>query len=138
MFKKKVWSFLILSGLCLSLGMFLAAGSAKAITLGETLRNGLNGSGGINNVAVNVYGSNYQKYANLADIVVVVINGVLGLLGIIFLSLTFYAGFLWMTAQGNEDNVTKAKNILTTSIIGIIIIVAAYAITNFVLTAILI
>ena len=138
MFKKRVWSFLILSGLCLSLGMFLAAGSAKAITLGETLRNGLNGSGGINNVAVNVYGSNYQKYANLADIVVVVINGVLGLLGIIFLSLTFYAGFLWMTAQGNEDNVTKAKNILTTSIIGLIIIVAAYAITNFVLTAILI
>ncbi|PIR92378.1 hypothetical protein COU01_01910, partial [Candidatus Falkowbacteria bacterium CG10_big_fil_rev_8_21_14_0_10_44_15] len=58
-------------------------------------------------------------------------------LGIIFLVLVLYAGFLWMTAAGNEDQVTKAKSILTTSIIGIVIIVAAYAIVTFVLDAIL-
>lgn len=56
----------------------------------------------------------------------------LGLLGIVAVSLIVYAGFLWMTGGGNEDNVTKAKSILVTSIIGLAIILAAYSITQFV------
>ena len=65
-----------------------------------------------------------------------VIKGFLGLLGIIFLVLMVYAGYLWMTAQGNEEQVTKAKKMITNSIIGIIIIMAAYAITQFVVNAV--
>lgn len=62
-----------------------------------------------------------------------VINVSLGLLGTLFVGLTVYAGFLWMTAGGNEDQVGKAKKILYTSIIGLIIILSAYSISNFVL-----
>lgn len=57
----------------------------------------------------------------------------LGLLGVIFTGLTVFAGFLWMTSAGNEEQVTKARGIITASIIGLIIILAAYTITNFVL-----
>lgn len=61
-----------------------------------------------------------------------VIKGVLSLAGTIFLVLTVYAGILWMTAQGNEEQVTKAKGIVTQAIIGLAITLAAYAITAFV------
>ena len=55
----------------------------------------------------------------------------LSILGIIFLILTLYGGYLWMTARGNEEQVTKAKSVLTRAIIGLIIVISAYAITSF-------
>jgi len=56
----------------------------------------------------------------------------LSLLGVIFLVLTVYAGFLWMTAGGNEEQITKAKTMIRNSIIGLAIVISAYAITYFV------
>jgi len=61
------------------------------------------------------------------------IQTVLGLLGIAFLGFMIYAGIVWMTAQGNEQKVEKAKNMITESIVGLIIVVAAYAIAYFVI-----
>jgi len=68
----------------------------------------------------------------LSETVGRIIKIVLGFLGIIFLALTVYAGVLWMTAAGNEEKVTKALSILKAAVIGLIIIVAAYSITYFV------
>ena len=53
-------------------------------------------------------------------------------LGIVFLILIMYGGFLWMTAEGNEQQVTKAKQTIINSTIGIVIVMLAYAITWFV------
>lgn len=136
MFKKKLLSFLIL--FIFAVSMLTAVGSASAVTAGDlnkTIRG--DSANGLNEVAGGVYGSRATDTYGLEEMIVLIINAILGLLGIIFLVLTLYAGFLWMMAAGNEDQVGKAKNILTAAIIGIIIIVAAYAITNFVLTAIL-
>ena len=69
----------------------------------------------------------------LSETVGKIIKIVLGLLGIIFLALTVYAGVLWMTAAGNEEQVTKALGILKMAVIGLIIIIAAYSITYFVM-----
>jgi len=64
------------------------------------------------------------------------IRTLMGLLGIIFVVLMVYAGFLWMTARGDKGTVDKAKDIIRNSIIGIILIFLAYAITGFVVNAI--
>jgi len=69
----------------------------------------------------------------LTEMIGNLINIFLGFLGIVFLVLTLYAGFLWMTAQGDDSKVKKAKDMLTQAIIGLIIIVAAYAISSFVM-----
>jgi len=61
------------------------------------------------------------------------INVFLSVLGIIFVVLVVYAGFLYMTAGGNEDGVKKAKRLLAQAIIGIVIIVTAYAISTFII-----
>lgn len=64
-----------------------------------------------------------------------IINVILSVLGVIFFVLLVYGGFLWMTSAGNEDKVKKAKTLITDAIIGLIIILAAYAISAFVINS---
>ena len=71
----------------------------------------------------------------LPDLIGNIIKVLLGILGIILVILIVYAGFLWMTASGDSDKVTKAKDIIRMAIIGLIIILAAYSITIFVTDA---
>lgn len=69
---------------------------------------------------------------NLPGAIGKMIGGVLSLLGVVFLILTIYGGFTWMLARGNEQESEKARKIIADSIIGLIIVLAAYAITVFV------
>ncbi|KKQ27556.1 MAG: hypothetical protein US42_C0008G0067 [Candidatus Magasanikbacteria bacterium GW2011_GWC2_37_14] len=66
-----------------------------------------------------------------------VINAALSLVGVIFLVLMVYAGYLWMTARGSEEEITKAKGIIIAAMIGLILVVGAYSITTFVVPRIL-
>lgn len=77
-----------------------------------------------------------QAGAQLPILIGRIIRTILGLLGIIFLVLMVYAGFLWMTARGESDPVDKAKDIIKQSIIGLIIIFLAYALTGFIINAV--
>lgn len=70
-------------------------------------------------------------------IVVRIINISLSLIGIILVSIIVYAGFLWMTSGGNPEKIEKAKMYLRNAIIGVIIILSAWAITKFILNALL-
>jgi hypothetical protein len=65
-------------------------------------------------------------------VVIRIINIVLGVIGVVFVLLVIYAGYLWMTAGGNTDRVTKAKKILINAVTGLIIIFMAFAITTFI------
>lgn len=56
----------------------------------------------------------------------------LSLIAIILFGLMFYAGIRWMTAQGREEEVKKAKDILEGAGVGLAIVIAAYGITYFV------
>ncbi len=62
-----------------------------------------------------------------------IINIALGLLGIISVVIILYAGFKWMTSAGNDEAVGSAKKMLVAAIIGLVIILSAYIIANFVL-----
>ncbi|OGF26200.1 hypothetical protein A2331_02000 [Candidatus Falkowbacteria bacterium RIFOXYB2_FULL_34_18] len=70
----------------------------------------------------------------IGGIIASLIKAFLSILGIIFLILVIYGGYKWMMARGSEQEVEAAKNIIQRAIIGLIIIVAAYAITAFVFT----
>ncbi|MBP9828209.1 hypothetical protein KBC55_03575 [Patescibacteria group bacterium] len=65
------------------------------------------------------------------------IQAMLGLLGVIFLVLIIYAGFLWMTAGGDEGKVSTAKDIMIRSVVGLVILLSAYAISSFVIDALI-
>lgn len=79
----------------------------------------------------------FQAQANLGDsdlktTIGQIVRVVLGFLGLLAVLLVLWAGFLWMTATGNEDQIGKAKGILISAVIGLIIIMSAYAITTFI------
>jgi len=82
--------------------------------------------------AAGAKGAGFSAPQDPRAIAVQVIKTVLTLLGTIFLVLTIYAGFLWMTAAGNDDQVGKAKSLLTQAVIGLVIILLSYSITYFV------
>lgn len=67
-------------------------------------------------------------------VVGVVVKIVLSVLGIVFFFLVAYAGIMWMTAGGNAEKVSIAKGILEAAVVGLVIVTAAYAITNAVFT----
>lgn len=68
----------------------------------------------------------------LVQIIVAIIQVALSLLGIIFLIIIVFAGYSWMTAAGNEEAVKKAQDMIKRAIIGLVIVLMAYAITYFI------
>jgi len=88
------------------------------------------GAGGSTAVS-GVFGATNPK--DVRVVVASLIRSFLGFLGIIFVALVLYAGFLWMTAGGNESKIEDAKKYLSRSVIGLVIILASYSITGLVL-----
>ena len=138
---------------CLSLVLFLpmatvvaAAGShdnggtglssAKIAASGEyNLKQEIQGANRGFGVESGLGGENEE--GKLAILIGKIINAFLGLLGVILVILIIYAGYLWMTAQGNSTQVDKAKTMISQAVIGMVIIMASYAIARFVLKAII-
>lgn len=82
-------------------------------------------------------GETHAGYANadIADVIGNVVLTLLTLLGVVFIVLIVYAGFRWMLAQGEEQKITEARNLIIHSIIGLLIVLAAYAISYFIISA---
>jgi Zn-dependent protease with chaperone function len=64
-----------------------------------------------------------------------VINVALGFLGVIAVGIILMGGFKWMTAGGNEDKTAEAKKLMGAGIIGLVIILASWAIATFVINS---
>jgi len=102
------------------LGVIIAANFALAADFGfNEVGNGLSGSLAITDPRM---------------VVGRVIQIILSFLGAIAVLLVMYAGFLWMTSDGDEEKITRAKGILRNAIIGLIIILSSWAIATFVLS----
>ncbi len=117
---------LLLVTLTLTLSAFLfpVATSAQVLKLSDDLK------------------ANTQEFASesqLSDVepnvlIASLIRTALSLLAVLFLILIIMAGFQWMTANGEEDKIKKAKSMLINAVIGLLIVIAAYTITYFVFT----
>ncbi|MCX6797942.1 MAG: hypothetical protein NTX66_01840 [Candidatus Falkowbacteria bacterium] len=71
----------------------------------------------------------------LASLLGQIANAFLSLLAIIFIILIILGGYSWLTAAGSEEKVEKAKNTMTRSIIGLLIILGAWAIWIFIFSS---
>ncbi|MDP2737083.1 MAG: hypothetical protein Q8O59_04905 [bacterium] len=123
---KKYFKIIVLVGLVAIVmlpQLVLAANSAleKLNTVGAT-------NGPYQEFATGGFSGSYR----MSEIIGTSVQAILGLIGTIFLVLMLYAGFNWMTARGEEEKVTKAKDTITRAIIGLIIVVGSYAIWNFI------
>jgi hypothetical protein len=105
-------------------GLMLLPLAVKAYSLENTL--GLN--------AGNAGSATGLGTRGLVVTVASIINVALSLIGIIVLVIIVYGGFLWMTAGGNDERVGEAKKWIFGGIIGLVIILSAYAIAQFVIS----
>ena len=127
---KKITSLFFLFSLSLTLA-FIGPG-----TLPVHAQNVQNTISGLDNTAkvIPAFKSQTTKNFNtnfVASYAGRVIGIILSFIGVIFLGLMIYGGLMWMMAEGNEQKVGKAKDLITNAIIGLIIVFTAYAITAF-------
>jgi hypothetical protein len=61
----------------------------------------------------------------------------MGLLGLVAVVIILLGGFKWMTAGGSEDKIQEAKGLITSGVIGLAIIVSAFAIASFVINSLI-
>ena len=112
--------------LTLALGALVAPGvSFAADAAGDTF--------GVEKVQSGLHGAIGQT--KLIDTITGIIRIGLSLLGIIAVVIILAGGFKWMTAGGNEDKVGEARKMIISGVIGLAIIMSAFAIANFVISS---
>jgi len=70
---------------------------------------------------------------NLRQLVLTFLNFFLGFLGLIAVIMIIYGGVLYVTAAGEQEKVDKGKKIIMYAVIGIVIILLAFALVNTIL-----
>jgi hypothetical protein len=88
---------------------------------------------GLNDIG-HAYGNSDAVPTDIRYTIARIINIVLGFLGVIFLALTIFAGFQYMTAAGNEEQAKKAITLLRNAVIGLVIILVSWGVTRYILT----
>lgn len=76
-----------------------------------------------------------QSDVELPTIIGNIVYIILSFLGIVAVLIILLGGFKWMTAAGDDSKVEKAKKLIYSGIIGLVIIFAAFAIAVFVLNS---
>ncbi|QQG52395.1 MAG: hypothetical protein HY931_03665 [Candidatus Falkowbacteria bacterium] len=85
-----------------------------------------------NNKLTTVSGSSdtFTQADSLETSIALALKIVLSILGTIFIAMMFVAGNEWMQAAGNEEKIKKAKERIQSLIIGLVIILLAYALAS--------
>lgn len=115
---KKIFKNLLAGLTVVSVGLLAQTASAQGFGTAE-VNAGLGGS---------------LSSADPREIIGRIINIALGFLGVVAVGFIAYAGFLWMTSNGEEERVSKAKMIMRNGVIGLVIILASWGIATFVIS----
>ncbi len=121
------------TGAALSVAAFTAVaflnGSAfagdTAPTSAQNAQNGVAGLAGQTN-----------SEQNLTSMIGTILNIVYGVIGIVTVVMIIIGGVNYATSQGDSTKVKKGKDTILYGIIGLVIVLLAFAITNFVLSGI--
>lgn len=72
-------------------------------------------------------------FSSVNNIIGTIFNFVILIAGIAFVVLFLVAGIQYLTAAGNDDQTGKAKKLILDAIVGLVIVLAAWAVGNFIL-----
>ena len=80
-------------------------------------------------------GINTIQNVKLGNVVQQVISAVLALVGLLAAAYLIYGGVLYLTSGGDTKAADKAKHVILSAIIGIIIIFVSWALVNYVMSS---
>lgn len=117
----------LLSSLFIATGLILFSSPSPTSAASSHV---LNAGGGV--------GTQIEKKTGLGNTSVAtatgtIINILLGLLGVIVTVLLFYGGFVWMSANGNDEKISEAKKLIIGAIIGLFIIFLSASLTRLII-----
>lgn len=116
--KKKIFSFALIFVFALALAT-PALADVNSLLWGNQL----------GNVQTNVQLGNADPRLMAASFIKILLS----FLGIIALVIIVIGGFQWMISGGNDEKITSAKNMIFAGVIGLLIILASYGISIFVM-----
>jgi hypothetical protein len=116
----------------LSLAFIIFLGLANFYLLPASAQGLWNKQNMLKNDIADAFGENANNPTDVRQVVVYAIKVFLTFIGIIVTIYIIIAGYKWMTAAGNDDKVREAKKQITNAVIGLVVILLAYMITNFV------
>jgi len=116
--KKKLLSFFSL----FLLFSLVIAPAALAQDLGEGLLDDFQDEAGIGDKTI-------------AEVTGSVVKSILSVLGLVALIIFIIAGFQWMTSGGNKEKIQGAQKLMGAAVVGLVIIIIAWAATHFVVGA---
>lgn len=93
----------------------------------------LNNIGGITGLGQVDVSSDAGLYTKISAI----INILLGFVGVVAVIYILYAGFRWITAGGNEEQISEARGNIRNAVIGLAVVFLAFVVTNFVITSLI-
>ncbi len=108
--------------MALSLAVPAQAALLNTVKTGELMNN-------VNNLATQ---TEYNTTTTVDSTIASIIRIAMSFLGSIFIILMIIAGMNWMRAQGNEEVVKKSKETIINLIIGLIVVIAAFALSSFI------
>ncbi|MDO8261286.1 MAG: pilin, partial [Candidatus Magasanikbacteria bacterium] len=122
-FRKNLFSFLLLA-IVFSIGIFSFsqigfAGSADNMLFGGESAN-FQAQSGLGNTDVRIIIGNVIRVA-------------LGFLGVIAVIIILYGGWLYMTSQGDSTQIEKAKKVIISAVIGLVIVLSSFGIATFIM-----
>ncbi|MBN2087884.1 PKD domain-containing protein [Candidatus Peregrinibacteria bacterium] len=68
----------------------------------------------------------------LGALITDIVNYFIGFLGTIAVVAFVYAGVLWVVSGGSEEQITKAKKIMTYAALGLIVVIVSYSVVTFI------
>lgn len=122
---KHIKILIIILSVCFVSGFLICANSNQALSAYD-----FEGSTGLTDTAKQT-GHVESGITNkeMPEVIGDIIGAILAFVGVLFLILMIYGGYIWMMARGNEQETEKAKKIIQNALIGIVVVLAAYAIT---------
>ena len=79
----------------------------------------------------NIGGSVGLGTADLKATITNIISWILGIVSLVAVVMIIIGGLQWMTSAGNEEKVEKAKKTISSAVVGIVIVILAWAIVIF-------
>ena len=111
-------TLILISCLTLAPGLVLAG-------YADTVKDGLSKAAGAADISK--IGDDSSATAGLTNFLGIVINYLFGAVAVVFLAVIMIGGYFWMAAQGNDEQVAKAKKFILNGIFGLTVIFLSYA-----------
>ena len=113
----------------------IESGTGGWISCGEESTSFTEFKGGLEAPDTEGYDEGITRVTTLREYAVNVTNFILGFLGLVGVLMVIYGGFMYLTAAGETDQMDKGKKSIMYAIIGILIVMASFAIVNTVIQA---